>query len=169
MRRTQAVYVGLEGTAPFHWDGDMRNLGALMQEVFVGRMGGVRESKKRMAALEKWVFALRPPNPIVSKDDQAAVRGKALFDSNEVGCTGCHSGSKLSNNESYDVGTGDKGERLQVPSLRGIGYRAPFIHTGCAETLRERFDPNCGGDRHGNTKDLSSDETDDLVAYLRSL
>src|SRR5205814_8592340 len=40
-RRTQAVHVGLKGTEPFHWNGDMPNLSHLMESVFVGRMGGV--------------------------------------------------------------------------------------------------------------------------------
>ncbi len=169
-RRTQAVNIGLEDTAPFHWDGTLRNLGALMEEVFVGRMGGVHQSGERLDALAGWLFAQKPPAPIVASDDPAAERGKALFESAEVGCTGCHRGDSLTDNQSYDVGTGERhGERLQVPSLRGIGYRAPFIHTGCAETLRDRFDPSCGGDKHGNTAELDDEQIDDMIAYLRSL
>jgi mono/diheme cytochrome c family protein len=169
-RRTQAVNIGLEGTAPFHWDGDMHDLETLLTEVFVGRMGGVHQSEERLSALAGWLFAQKPPAPIVDAADPAAARGKALFESAEVGCTGCHNGEALTDNRSYDVGTGEHaGERLQVPSLRGIGYRAPFIHNGCAETLRDRFDPGCGGDKHGNTAGLGDEQIDDLVAYLRSL
>jgi hypothetical protein len=169
-RRTQAVNIGLEGTAPFHWDGELHDLGALMEEVFVGRMGGVHQSHERLGALSGWLFAQKPPAPIVAPGDPAAERGKALFESADVGCTGCHGGTSLTDNRSYDVGTGERaGERMQVPSLRGVGYRAPFIHTGCAETLRDRFDPSCGGDKHGNTAQLNGDEIGDLVAYLRSL
>jgi mono/diheme cytochrome c family protein len=169
-RRTQAVNIGLEDTAPFHWDGTLRNLGALMEEVFVGRMGGVHQSGERLDALAGWLFAQKPPAPIVASDDPAAARGKALFESADVGCTGCHRGDSLTDNQSYDVGTGERhGERLQVPSLRGVGYRAPFIHTGCAETLRDRFDPSCGGDKHGNTAGLDDGQIDDMIAYLRSL
>jgi hypothetical protein len=72
----------------------------------------------------------------------------------------------MTNNTPVDVGTGGE---FQVPSLIGVGYRAPFIHTGCAKTLRDRFDPECGGDKHGNTKDLSDAQIDDLTAYLESL
>ena len=39
-RRTQAVNVGLTGTEPFHWDGDMKDFGTLVDEVMVRRMGG---------------------------------------------------------------------------------------------------------------------------------
>jgi hypothetical protein len=169
-RRTQSVNVGLAGTEPFHWDGDMHDLGTLMEEVFVGRMGGVHQSDERLGALQDWLFAQKPLTPIVDAADPAAERGKALFESAATGCTGCHAGESLTNNESYDVGTGERaGQRLQVPSLRGVGYRAPFIHNGCAETLRDRFDPSCGGAKHGNTAHLAEAEIDDLVAYLRSL
>jgi hypothetical protein len=57
-----------------------------------------------------------------------------------------------------------------VPSLVGIGYRAPFIHDGCAATLRDRFDPKCGGgDLHGKTSGLTEEQIGDLVAYLETL
>jgi cytochrome c peroxidase len=77
-----------------------------------------------------------------------------------------------------DVGTGtlprygadEAGPReaFQVPSLIGISTHAPFLHNGCAPTLRDRFGP-CGGNRHGDTSQLSPDELNDLVAYLETL
>lgn len=168
-RRTQAVHVGLEGTEPFHWDGDMHDLGMLMSEVFIGRMGGVHQSPDRMRRMTDWLFGLEPPTSMVEKSDPAAVRGKALFESAELGCAGCHAGSQMTDNLSYHVGTTDADHPLQVPSLRGIAYRAPFLHDGCAETLADRFDPTCGGgDMHGKTSQLSAGEVDDLVMYLKT-
>jgi hypothetical protein len=168
-RRTQAVNVGLAGTLPLHWDGDMKNLAMFMDKVIVGRMGGVHQFKDRHEVLENWVFALRPTPAAVASDDAAALRGKDLFESAEVGCNGCHNGDALTNNKNYDVGT-EPGHELQVPSLHGVGYRAPFIHTGCATTLEGRFDPNCGGgDLHGHTSQLDEGQIGDLVAYLKSL
>jgi len=162
--------VGLEGTAPFHWDGDMADLGHLMSEVFVSRMGGVHQTEERQNALAGWLFALRPPPAMGDAGDPAAERGKALFESAEVGCAACHGGEALTSTESYHVGTTGEEHPLQVPSLRGVAYRAPFIHDGCASTLQERFDPACGGgDLHGQTSQLSSEEIDDLVAYLQTL
>jgi CxxC motif-containing protein (DUF1111 family) len=169
-RRTQALHVGLEGMAPFHWDGDMADFGTLMEEVFVGRMGGPHQSPERTDALERWLFHLKPPARIRAVDAPEVERGRALFASTEVGCTTCHSGSTLSNNQSFDVGTAEPGHLLQVPSLVGIGYRAPFLHDGCASTLADRFDPACGGgDAHGTTSSLGSDQIQDLIAYLESL
>jgi hypothetical protein len=44
------------------------------------------------------------------------------------------------------------------------------MHTGCAPTLRDRFDPLCGGgDRHGKTSHLRETQLDDLIAFLRTL
>ena len=97
------------------------------------------------------------------------LRGKEVFHSRAVGCASCHSGSNFTNNESRYVGT-DERVLMQVPPLVGIGYRAPFMHDGCAPTLAARFDPACGGgEEHGNTAHLTATELGDLVAYLESL
>lgn len=167
-RRTQALNVGLRDTAPFHWNGDLANVGELMSAVFVGRMGGVRESSPRLEALQEWLFSLEAPPAIRDVADEAAVRGQALFNSPSVGCATCHSGAKLTNNESVAIDSIST-SKLQVPSLVAIGYRAPFMHTGCAASLAARFDPACGGDAHGDTSGLDQDQIGDLVAYLESL
>jgi cytochrome c peroxidase len=168
-RRTQALDVGLEGTAPFHWDGELAGVGELMSEVFVARMGGINESPERLGGLERFLFAFRPIARLRDASDEAVGRGQVLFESAETGCTTCHNGDRFTNNRSFDVGTRSQAA-LQVPSLVGIGYRAPFMHNGCAETLTGRFDPACGGgELHGNTAALSSEEVADLVAYLESI
>lgn len=166
-RRTQALHVGLAGTAPFHWDGKLASVGALMNEVFVGRMGGIHESDARLAGLESWLYALKAPAPLRAPDEDAVVRGQALFRSS--GCAVCHSGAKFTNDKNVAVGTNTPAA-LQVPSLIGVGYRAPFLHDGCAKTLADRFNPACGGgDDHGSTSKLTTAEIGDLVAYLESL
>ena len=167
-RRTQALHVGLRDTAPFHWNGDLHDVGELMSEVFVGRMGGIRESASRVSALSEWLFALKAPASIRDTGDAAALRGQVLFHSAEVGCASCHSGAKLTNNDTVAVDSVATA-KLQVPSLVAVGYRAPFMHNGCAATLADRFNPRCGGDAHGNTASLSDAQRGDLVAYLESL
>ncbi|HEX4335652.1 MAG TPA: cytochrome-c peroxidase [Polyangiaceae bacterium] len=169
-RRTQAVHVGLKGTEPFHWDGDMTNFGMLVDEVMVRRMGGSAESDPRKVALQNWLFSLTPPAAVLPASDAAAVRGKAIFESAAVGCASCHTGPHLSTNQTVYVGTTAPGHLLQIPSLHGIAYRAPYLHDGCAATLRDRFDPGCGGgDLHGHTSQLGEPELTDLVAYLETL
>ncbi|MFO0547044.1 MAG: cytochrome-c peroxidase [Polyangiaceae bacterium] len=166
-RRTQSLAGTLDGTAPFHWQGDLGSLNALMKIVFEHRMGGLSEPQERVDALETWLENIQP-NHVGGLVDTAAVeRGRALFQSEQVGCSKCHSGPMLTNNLTMDVGTG---RAFQVPSLIGVGVRAPFMHDGCATTLMDKFDPTCGGDeRHGNTADLTSAQQADLVSYMNTL
>jgi hypothetical protein len=164
-RRTQALDVGLEGTAPFHWDGTLPTFSDLVSEVFQHRMGGPVETPERVAALENYVYGMkrRPP---ARGGDEAAIRGKALFESEEVGCTGCHTGERFTNGETESIG---KGAATQVPSLIGVSARLPLMHDGCAATLRDRFDPACGGAEHGHPEVLDGAELNDLIAYLEAL
>ncbi len=164
-RRTQTLQGTLEGTAPYHWGGDAPQIETFATDVFLKRMGGQRLDAGQVKALGAWLT--RIPAPIVSPglDADARARGKALFESQAVGCSGCHAGAKLTNNESVDVGTGGT---FQVPSLLGLALRAPYLHDGRAATLLDRFGP-AGGDDHGHTNELSSAQVKDLITYLESL
>jgi cytochrome c peroxidase len=131
-------------------------------------MGGIRQPAARLDTLSEWLFGMKRPPAIRDAADEAAQRGKTLFESASTGCTSCHSGEKLTNNQNAVVDSKTRA-KLQVPSLVAVGYRSPFMHNGCAATLAARFDPACGGDAHGNTASLNSDEINDLVAYLETL
>jgi hypothetical protein len=165
-RRTQVPSGGVLSTAPFHWSGDMTTFSQLAHEVFTNRMGGSTLMEDEITKLGEWLDSQQAPLPLAGMNFTAAERGRALFESSEVGCSTCHAGEKLSDNASYDVGTGGI---FQVPSLLGVSARTPLLHNGCASTLYERFDPACGGDRHGTTSQLSAEQIDDLVAYLETL
>lgn len=164
-RRTPSLRGGIAATAPFHWDGDLSTFGALMHEVFTRRMGGGIVRDDQVDALAAWVEGIPAVRVAPPADTAQAARGEALFRSVEVGCVGCHAGPKYTNNATVDVGT--RGA-FQVPSLSGLAARAPYMHDGCAATLRQRFsDVDCGGgDRHGRTSQLTDAEVDDLVAWL---
>jgi mono/diheme cytochrome c family protein len=166
-RRTQSLQVGLAGTEPFHWDGDEKDFAQLMTDVFVGRMSGPTLASDQTAAMLHWLDA-QPRRTRTPPTDLAAVaRGQALFnDTAHVGCATCHNGPSLTNSQTLDVGTGGN---FQVPSLVGIGTRGPYMHDGCAATLRDRFGPCGGGDRHGMTSTLEPAQIDDLLAYLNTL
>lgn len=163
-RRTQPLDAGLAGTQPFHWSGDLPGLSNLVDEVFVKRMGGAQQSDGRLAALQRWLFALEPLEPLRSADDPGVMHGRELFESAGTECGTCHGGG---HEGSFQVR--EASEAFQVPSLVGIGHRAPFMHDGCAATLEARFDPACGGELHGRTSQLSKTELTDLVSYLQSL
>jgi mono/diheme cytochrome c family protein/DNA-binding beta-propeller fold protein YncE len=173
LRRTQNLRGGLLGTEPFHWGGDQANFNHLANDVFVGRMSGSQLTDPQIDALARWVDRIpvmptRAAATMAAPELDAIARGRALFTSSDVGCVNCHSGAKYSNNLTVSVGTGPA---LQVPTLVGVRWRAPYMHTGCAATLRDRFThPECGGgDLHGHTSQLSDAQIDDLVAYLQSL
>jgi hypothetical protein len=167
IRRTQSVAGGILATAPLHWDGSLTAFDPLMSEVFTRRMGGSEQSPRRMLAAALWIDSI-PALPASPPADASAVaRGKALFEDPKVGCATCHSGPRLTNNATVDVGT--NGE-FQVPSLVGVAARAPFMHDGCAPTLLDRFNPGCGGDdAHGVTSHLKYTDLTDLVSYLETL
>ena len=166
IRRTQSLAGNVLDTAPFHWKGDLKDVNAVMTEVFVNRMGNAQQSTDRVASINSYLGTFHPAPPVAGLDWQAVARGKALFESNDTGCTACHTGAKLTNNATVGVGTGDN---FQVPSLRGVGQRAPYMHDGCAETLADRFGPCGGGDQHGHTSQLSPAQISDMVQFLRSL
>jgi mono/diheme cytochrome c family protein len=166
-RRTQSLQTGLRGTEPFHWAGDEQDFSHLMQDVFVGRMAGPQLTSDQGNTILSWLDA--QPRLVSSPPaDTAAVdRGRALFnDSTRAACATCHAGPSMTNAQTVDVGTGGK---FQVPSLVGVGHRGPYMHNGCAATLRDRFGDCGGGDKHGVTSILSESEITDLVTYLQSL
>lgn len=163
-RRTQSLRGGILGTEPFHWSGDMPTLTHLSDEVMTRRMMGPQLTAAQVSVLGGWLDG-QPHLPAPPQDSAAVSRGRALFNDAALGCAGCHSGSKLGANRNEDVGTGGA---FQVPALRGVAYRAPFMHDGCAASLRDRFGA-CGGERHGHTSQLSAAQQGDLAAYLSAL
>jgi mono/diheme cytochrome c family protein len=161
-RRTPSLLGTIAGTEPFHWDGDMKDMRDLVDHVFVERMSGPKVDDGQLGALKGWLFAL--PAPAKLRQPSAdTVPGQTLFTQR---CASCHSGAMLTNNKNVDVGTGGA---FQVPSLVGVAWRRPLLHTGCADTLQDRFNPTCGGSRHGDTSDLSPAQIADLVKFLETL
>ena len=162
-RRTQSLAGGILERGPYHWVGDMKDLGVLMDDVFANRMlgGEVNNSQKR--SLGPWLDRIPAPAP-VAVEPTAIDRGRDVFATAQCGT--CHNGALFTNNQIVDVGTGGK---FKVPSLLGIGARAPFMHSGCAATLRDRFGACGGGDKHGLTSTLTQTQVNDLLAFLESL
>ncbi len=165
-RRTQTLLGTIKDTAPYHWGGDAPSMHTFAETVFNQRMGGQVLRGDQVGALQGWLEATKTPPVDVPSDTAAIVRGKQLFESSAVGCASCHSGPKLTNNQTVDVGTGGA---FQVPSLLGVSAHAPFLHDGCAKTLLDRFGSCGGGDKHGHTSGLTEAEKKDLATYLESL
>ncbi len=160
-RRTPSLLGTLANTAPYHWKGELGDMRALVDQIFSTRMGGARLDMRDVDALRDWLVAL-PARAPVRAPSATTLRGAATF---RARCVRCHSGPELTNNATVDVGTGGA---FQVPSLRGVAWRPPFLHSGCAKTLRDRFEPTCGGTAHGDAG-LTNDQIAELVAYLETL
>jgi len=95
--------------------------------------------------------------------------GKAIPEANR--CSFCHSGSKGTNQQIFDVGTGsptDNTGRLDTPQLTNIALSSPYLHDGSAATLEEIWTLYNPDDKHGRTSDLTKDELNDLIEYLRT-
>lgn len=165
-RRTQSLAGNILDRAPYHWTGDEDSLPVLLDDVFAKRMSGGILTTSQKTALGPWLN--RVPAPAPGSGDAAAIaRGNAIFETPSVGCVSCHNGALMTNNQRFNVGTGGL---FKVPSLLGVGARAPFLHNGCAATLIDRF-VTCSGAPgvHGDTSKLTPEQLKDLVQYLDSL
>lgn len=160
-RRTQPLNVGLEGTAPFHWAGEMDDIHMIARQVRQRAMGGTAQSEERQAALRDWMFTLRPPNPLRSQSDASAETGQQLFAS--LGCATCHAGPSFTSPASSDLGRG----ALQAPALRGVALRPPYMHDGRASTLEEAVLDMVS--TTAENAELAPEQVASLVAYLESL
>jgi hypothetical protein len=166
-RRTQTLLGGVLKRAPFHWNGELQDFSALMVETMQNRMQVTVPAADVEATLSSWIDGL-PSHRLAPVDVAAAERGAALFASEEVGCASCHQGGDFSSSTLYDVGT-SVDFQLKAPTLLGVALRSPLMHDGCALTLWDRFDPDCGGDQHGNVEQLTESDLGDLIAFMESL
>jgi cytochrome c peroxidase len=130
-------------------------------------MGAARApSTDAVTSLGAWLDTLPAPKPSSTASPAQLARGRAAFE--KASCDGCHSGPQLSNHLPVSVGTA--GGEFKTPPLVGLAARGPWMHDGCAKTLRQRFtDTACVGTLHGNPEVLSPWELTDLLAYLESL
>jgi mono/diheme cytochrome c family protein len=162
-RRTQPLGGGILDTAPYHWAGDLIDVRAFTDSIYVDRMGGVRLEDHEVEALGQWLHTIPDLPAGAARDNEAVARGREIF-AGEAGCASCHSGARGTDGRNHDVGTGGS---FQTPALVGIAQRTPLFHDGCARTLEERFD-RCHTDGHGHIADLDDRERADLIAYLAS-
>jgi YVTN family beta-propeller protein len=95
--------------------------------------------------------------------------GRPILETNR--CSYCHSGPKGTNQKSFDVGTKkatDNSGLLDTPQLANIALSSPYLHDGSAQTLEQIWTIFNPDDKHGRTNDLTKDELNDLIQYLRT-
>jgi cytochrome c peroxidase len=159
------------------------NAGRAPRNTFIARKV---TNGQELTDLVSFVLSLpiRPNRYRPSNGDATAAqeRGKAIFDrtSDKRGrpipqqnqCRYCHSGPKFTNQALVNVGSGKPSDRsplIDVPQLPDVAYSAPYLHDGSAESLEEIWTVFNPKDTHGVTNDLTKDELNDLIEYLRTL
>lgn len=160
-RRTQSLRAAIAGTEPFHWVGDLDDFPMLAGEVHTHRMGAAFQSEERTSAFADYVFAIPPPNPERAPDDALVVRGAEVFVA--AGCDSCHSDAQLTAGKTAEI----RGKHLQVPPLRGIALRPPYMHDGRSEDLEAAVLDMIATTAADTT--LTPDDLVAMLAYLESL
>ncbi|MEQ9408570.1 MAG: cytochrome c peroxidase [Fuerstiella sp.] len=122
----------------------------------------------------------------------SAVRGQDLFFSKKVGCSNCHVGANLADEQYHNLGIGmdvdspdlgrfevtkvekDKGA-FKTPTIRNVALSAPYMHDGSLRTLEEVVEHyNKGGTPNAWLSDkmtplkLSVQDKLDLVEFMRA-
>jgi YVTN family beta-propeller protein len=177
---------GIKDTEPYKWNGGNPNIptecGPRTEKYF---WRSENYDDRTLADLATYVRGL-PPRPnrwrlANGELTPAQERGKAIFErgTDKFGkpiaeynrCSYCHSGPKGTNQKLFDVGThkpNDNGNLLKAATLTEIALTAPYLHDGSARTLEEIWTVYNPEDKHGRTNDLTKDELNDLIEYLRT-
>lgn len=178
---------GILDTAPFKWEGTnpslQRQCGPRLA-VFFTRIQPF--TPRELSALDNYICTIpRPPNryrPLGAELTEAQRRGKAMFERTVTNdgrliprdnrCITCHFPPLYTDRSRRDIGSRmwlDRESEFDVPHLNNIYDSAPYLHNGMAETLEEiwtRYNPD---DTHGVTNDMTKDQLNDLIEYLKTL
>jgi len=177
----------LAGTEPFKWNGsnpDMPTECGPRTEKYFYRSQSY--NSQELTDVVTYVYSLpyrpnryRLPNGELTP---AQERGKAIFERTKYKngnpipqknqCAYCHSGPKYTNQQQVDVGTGKSTDRspvIDVPQLPNVAYSAPYLHDGSARSLEEIWTVFNPKDTHGVSNDLTKDQLNDLIEYLKTL
>ncbi len=163
-KRKPLFLAGRVGDGPFGWKGEHKTLGEHITHTIVANLHGTGLTAAATKSLEAYLRAM--PGPPATKDNLSGpvIRGKQLFASAEVGCTGCHRGQTFTDEERHDVGTGGE---FRTPSLRSIAGAGPYNHGGKYASLGDFLKSTDG--KMGHTAQLPPEDFDALVLYLSSL
>ncbi|MGE5766752.1 MAG: cytochrome-c peroxidase, partial [Bacteroidota bacterium] len=167
---------------------------ALFDEAFPGQGITPETIGMAIATYERTVVSSRAPFDRWIDGDETAIsqeaqRGFVVFN-NRAGCAACHSGWAFTDASFHDIGLPSddlgRGELLpdidvmqyafKTPGLRDIERRAPYMHDGSLETLEDVVDHYIAGgipreslSAEMRPLDLSAQERDDLIAFLRTV
>jgi len=178
---------GILDTAPFKWEGTnpslQRQCGPRLA-VFFTRIQPFTPDE--LQALDLYISTIpRPPNryrPLGADFTPAQRRGKAIFERTmtndgrmipeENRCITCHFPPYYTDRRVHDIGTRytyDRDGEFDTPHLNNIYDSAPYLHNGMAQTLEQIWTVFNPDDRHGVTNDMTKDQLNDLIEYLKTL
>jgi DNA-binding beta-propeller fold protein YncE len=163
-------------TAPWTWHGWQNDLTAAMNKSLTDTMLGPPPGPEDAAALIAYLRTLQPPpNPYRRPDGSlsaVAERGRAVFQSEQAGCAACHSGPYLTDGHIHDMGTGGKDDHYagyNTPSLRGVYRKVQLLHDGRCTSLDELLRGPHNPQRVTGLGELTDQQREELIAYLKSL
>jgi cytochrome c peroxidase len=112
----------------------------------------------------------------------AQLRGKKIYErtkdnsGNEIPmnnrCVTCHPAPYYTNLKQFDVSTlaaSDDSILFDTPHLNNVYASPPYLHDGRAKTLEEIWTLYGIDDKHGKTSDMTKNDLNDLIEYLKSL
>lgn len=179
--------LGVGGTGPFKWSGlnpSLHRQCGPRAGMFINRSAGFTAEELDDVVAYMWSLGV-PRNRYLDRSgelNELQSWGKEIFERTidndgveiplEMRCDFCHSGPRFTNLELTDVGTRselDKTGLLDTPSLNHLTETAPYLHDGRAMSLEELWTVFSPEDTHGRALDLSKDELNALVEYLKCL
>jgi YVTN family beta-propeller protein len=178
---------GINDMAPYKWTGinpSLRRQCGPRLAVFVTRLQPF--SSEQLDDLHYYLCSIpRPPNRYRKLGEdltEAQRRGKAVFERArrndgspipvEARCNTCHPPPLYTDGRIHSVGTKfayDKDGKFDAPHLLNIYDSAPYLHNGIARTLEEIWTVYNPRDEHGVTNDMTKDQLNDLIEYLKTL
>jgi YVTN family beta-propeller protein len=179
---------GIKDTAPYKWSGKNPDLatqcGPRIAKYFFRSEGfNTRDLEDLITYLNNIPL---PPNRHLAPDGQltdAQELGRRVYYRTHMAdgkpipvenqCATCHpASSHYTNKLSENVGSADKYDTsglFDTPQLDGVYEDAPYLHNGEALTLEEIWTIYNNQDTHGVTSDLSKEQLNDLIEYLKTL
>ena len=163
-------------TFPWTWHGWQTSLMDSMEKSITSTMQGEKPSEQDQRDLISFLSTLQSPkNPFREKDgslSESAIRGKQVFYGRKAACIDCHNGAQFSDGKIHDVGTGSEEDFYKgynTPSLVGVHQKVRLLHTGRAKDLRRVLTDLHRPEDVNGEGDLTEQEIEDLITYLKTL
>jgi YVTN family beta-propeller protein len=178
---------GVNDMAPYKWTGinpSLRRQCGPRLAVFITRIQPF--TAEQLDDLHYYLCSIpRPPNRYrkLGEDlSETQRRGKTVFErarkndgsviAPERRCNTCHPPPLYTDGKVHNVGTKfayDRESKFDAPHLLNIYDSAPYLHNGIARTLEEIWTVYNPYDEHGVTNDMTKDQLNDLIEYLKTL